>query len=78
MGEGGRRVGRLWTSSAPCPPCLARAGALQGQALCCWLPPQGLARDPGDSREQEGSKPVVRTELQLAQGLHLIPSTPAL
>lgn len=78
MGERGKAGGmvRLWTSSAPCPaPAWISAGSgpvLLGAAL------GGLAGDSRDRQKQNGSKPAVCTELLLAQGLYLIPSTPAL
>lgn len=82
-GKGGWQGGGLRTNSAPCPRCPAPGGSVQDQALCCRLPPGGL---PGGSRDrarreswkQNGLKPAMCMELLLAQGLHLIPSTPAL
>lgn len=78
-GGEGWQMGVLWTNSAPCPPCLALGWISAGSGpVLLAVPPGGLERGSGDRQKQNGSKPAMCTELLLAQGLHLIPSTPAL
>lgn len=71
-------MGRLHSSSAPCP-ALGWYSVGSGPVLLAAPSlPERAGKGLRDAQKQEGSKPATCVELLLAQGLHLIPSTPAL